>query len=76
VAGRSGGISDAVRDGETGLLVDSQDSGAVSVAVKELLENPALKRRLGAGGVHAVQTYYNWARVAADLASIGKELGI
>lgn len=75
VAGRSGGIPDAVRDGETGLLVDSEHSDDVFNAVRSLLDSKALVNRLGAGGRHAVETYYNWQRVAADLCGIGRELG-
>jgi phosphatidylinositol alpha-1,6-mannosyltransferase len=73
LGGRAGGIPDAVRDGETGLLVDSTDPAAVLAAVRSLLADPALARRLGAGGRRAVETYYNWDRVAADVLAIGRE---
>jgi phosphatidylinositol alpha-1,6-mannosyltransferase len=76
IAGRSGGIPDAVRDGETGLLVDSENLEDVSSAVRRLLDNKTLAGLLGAGGRHAVETYYNWRRVATDLYEIGRELGI
>jgi phosphatidylinositol alpha-1,6-mannosyltransferase len=75
VAGRSGGIPDAVREGETGLLVDSENTEEVSTAVRALLDDPLLARRLGAGGRRAVETHYNWQRVASDLSGIGHELG-
>ncbi len=75
VAGRSGGIPDAVRDGETGLLVDSEDAEQVSTAVRGLLDDQSLGRRLGAGGRHAVETHYNWLRVANDLSRLGQLLG-
>ena len=75
IAGRSGGIPDAVRDGETGLLVDSEHLEEVSSAVRRLLDDELLARSLGAGGRRAVETYYNWRRVATDLYEIGHELG-
>lgn len=75
VAGRSGGIPDAVREGETGLLVDPERAAEACEAVRGLLDHPEQARRLGQAGRHAVETYYNWNRVAADLASIGHELG-
>ena len=73
VAGRSGGIPEAVRDGETGLLVDAERAEAVSEALGLLLDDPGLRARLGGAGRRAVETYYNWDRVAGDLARIGHE---
>jgi phosphatidyl-myo-inositol dimannoside synthase len=75
IAGRTGGIPEAVREGETGLLVDAEQPREVSGAVRTLLDDRALAARLGAAGRRAVETYYNWDRVAADLARIGHELG-
>jgi phosphatidylinositol alpha-1,6-mannosyltransferase len=75
VAGSGGGIPDAVRDGETGLLVDADGPEAAIGAVGLLLRDRELARRLGAEGRRAVETYYNWQRVATELAGIGHELG-
>jgi phosphatidyl-myo-inositol dimannoside synthase len=75
VAGRDGGIPDAVRQGETGLLVDAEQVDQVSGALREVLDDPVLAARLGKNGRRAVETYYNWDRVAADIARIGHELG-
>jgi phosphatidyl-myo-inositol dimannoside synthase len=70
VGGRSGGVPDAVREGETGLLVDPDDPLAVAAGINRLLSDPELRRRFGAAGRRAVETYYNWDRVAADLIRI------
>lgn len=70
VGGRSGGVSDAVRDGETGILVDPDDPGAVAAGINTLLADPTLRQRLGAAGRRAVETYYNWDRVIADFIRI------
>jgi phosphatidylinositol alpha-1,6-mannosyltransferase len=75
VAGRSGGIPAAVRDGETGLLVDAEQPEAVTEALARLLEDAALRARLGAAGRRAVEGHYNWDRVTRDLVRIGRELG-
>jgi len=75
IAGSAGGIPDAVRDGETGLLVDAEGHAAATAAVRLLLGDRALAGRLGAAGRHAVETYYNWQRVTTELAGIGHELG-
>ncbi len=73
VGGRSGGVPDAVRDGETGLLVDSDDPVAIAAGIIRLLHDPELRRRMGAAGRRAVETYYNWDRVARDLIAIDRE---
>lgn len=57
VAGNVGGSLDAVRDGETGLLVDPTDSAAVARAIEQLLLDPGLARRLGAAGAKHAQAY-------------------
>jgi len=75
VAGRSGGIPEAVCDGETGILVDAERPDAVAEALRGLLADAALRRRLGAAGRRVVMERYNWDRVAADLARIGHEIG-
>lgn len=74
VAGADGGIPDAVRDGETGLLVDATHPGPGLAAVRRLLDDPELSRRMGAAGRVAVETHYNWDRVAADVLRIGREV--
>jgi phosphatidylinositol alpha-1,6-mannosyltransferase len=74
VAGRTGGIPDAVREGETGLLVNPDSLDEVCGAVRSLLDDPERARRMGQAGRRAVETYYNWDRVAADLFRIGHEL--
>ena len=73
VGARQGGIPDAVREGETGLLVDSTDLGASVEVVRSLLEDRELARRLGLEGRRAVESYFNWDRVTADLRSTGDE---
>jgi len=75
IAGRSGGIPAAVRDGETGVLVDAEQPDAVAETVARLLDDSAGRARLGAAGRQAVERHYNWDRVTADLRRIGHELG-
>jgi phosphatidylinositol alpha-1,6-mannosyltransferase len=75
VGGRSGGVPDAVRDGETGILVDPEDRADVAAGITRLLGDEALRRRMGAAGRRAVETYYNWDRVAEDFIRIDREFG-
>lgn len=74
VGGRSGGIPDAVHDGETGLLADPDDPAAVAAAVVDLLRDDERRRRMGAAGRRAVERFYNWDRVARDVIGIDEEL--
>ena len=55
-----------MRDGETGLLVDSENHRAVAAAITALLADPARAARLGEQGRRAVVEHYNWDRVVAD----------
>lgn len=72
VGGRSGGVPDAVREGETGILVDPDDPAAVAAGVNVLLSDPERRKRLGAAGRRAVESYYNWDRVAKELMEIDR----
>jgi len=73
IGSRSGGIPEAIREGETGLLVEPDDPTALAAAVVQVLGDDALRRRLGAAGRAAVEGYYNWDRVTADLVRIDRE---
>jgi phosphatidylinositol alpha-1,6-mannosyltransferase len=70
LGGRSGGVPDAVRDGETGILVDPDTPEPIATGILRLLEDADLRGRLGAAGRRAVETYYNWERVARDFIRI------
>lgn len=73
VAGDSGGVRAAVRDGETGFVVDPLDVDAAADAVARLLRDPARRERMGTAGRVAVETHYNWQRVADDTARFVRE---
>lgn len=73
VAGDSGGVADAVRNGETGLLVPPEEPAAFADAITRLLAEPGLAARFGAAGRRAVESYFNWDRVVRDLRAIESE---
>lgn len=60
VAGRSGGVIDAVVDGETGILVSSNSVTQLADALCTLLERPDFARTLGQAGKQRVGTILNW----------------
>jgi phosphatidylinositol alpha-1,6-mannosyltransferase len=66
VAGDSGGIRSAVRDGESGVIVPPEDLNGVVAALRAYLRDPSRRERTGRTGRSLVESYYNWDRVARD----------
>jgi glycosyltransferase involved in cell wall biosynthesis len=65
VATDVGGIPDVVIDGETGLLVPSEDPGALANAIGELIDDPARRAEMGAAGRRrAVERFTDTGMVA------------
>ncbi|WP_433510059.1 glycosyltransferase family 4 protein [Nonomuraea sp. CA-143628] len=65
IAGASGGAPDAVRHGETGLVVDGTDVAEVAAALIELLGDPERARKMGARGRDWIAGEWTWDLVAA-----------
>jgi glycosyltransferase involved in cell wall biosynthesis len=63
VATGVGGLRDLVVDGETGILVPARDPAALRAALQRLLDDPELRRRLGAAGRQRAQERFSWAAV-------------
>ncbi len=57
VATRVGGNPEIVHDGQTGLLVPVDDGEALCAALQRLLDDPALRARLGAGASEWVNAH-------------------
>ncbi len=70
VAARSRGASEAVRDGETGLLVPPDDPAGLTQALAGLLSDADLCQRLGQAGRRWVEQEMNWDRVGRQFISI------
>jgi phosphatidylinositol alpha-1,6-mannosyltransferase len=69
VAGDSGGAPEAVLDGRTGLIVgDPSDPGAVAEAIRTLLADPPLRRRMGRAARTRVQESFDTDVLASRLA--------
>lgn len=54
VATAVGGVPEVVHDGENGLLVPPRDSRALAAAIRRLVDDPALRARLGAAAAPSV----------------------
>jgi len=75
VAGRSGGAGEAVVDGETGIVVrHPADIGAVTGAIRRLLEDSALRERLGVAARRRAEASFDYdvlaRRLGAALADV------
>jgi phosphatidylinositol alpha-1,6-mannosyltransferase len=63
IAGASGGTGDAMRDGVTGLRIDSQDSENpvyLTEAIDRLVSNPEIRRTMGVFGRKFVTENFDW----------------
>ena len=66
IAGDSGGVRSAIRDGVTGIIVPPTDVRSVTDAIRDLLRDEDKRAKMGAEARRLVETYYNWDRVARD----------
>jgi len=70
IATRSRGLNDYLIDGETCLLVEPKDPGALRAAICRLAADPALARRLGANGRARVEAEFNQRTYINQLAGL------
>jgi len=67
VTTRVGAMPEVIRHRETGLVVEPDDPPALAAAIRELLHDRALARRLGDAAAHDAATRYSWSRVAETM---------
>lgn len=68
IAGKSGGVAEAVLDNETGILVEPTNPQEIISALEKLLKNPEEARRLGENGRQRVEQDFQWKKQAVPLA--------
>lgn len=74
VAGDSGGVRSAVRDGDTGFVVPPTDVDNAATVICGLLANPGRRSAMGARARTAVETHYNWDRVASETRAFARQV--
>jgi D-inositol-3-phosphate glycosyltransferase len=69
-----GGIKYSVAEGETGLLVPAEAPEELAAKITTLLNNENLRNQMGENAIKRVNTYFTWARVAAQVHELYKQL--
>lgn len=64
------GIPELVRDGATGLLHPPRDAGRLAAQLGQLLDDPALRRRLAEAGRDRVRTEFSRARFGEAMVAL------
>ncbi|MFA6306419.1 MAG: glycosyltransferase family 4 protein [Patescibacteria group bacterium] len=62
IAGKSGGVGDAVIAGLNGLLVDPEDTEQIASAIIKLARDPGLRKKLGEQGRERAIKEFNWEK--------------
>jgi glycosyltransferase involved in cell wall biosynthesis len=69
IATKTGGIPDAINDGENGMLVPEADPAALADALVRLASDPELGARLGAAAAITAQRY-SWPSTASKFIEV------
>ena len=75
VATRGGAVSEIVRDGATGLIVEPDDEAGLAAAIRELTSAPAQAAALGAAGRRTAADRFSLLVMAAGLTRCFAEVG-
>ena len=67
IAGRSGGVAEAVVDGQTGILVDPEDVTEIRDTILRLLEDEKYAEKLGSNGFTRVRQEFRWKSRSEEL---------
>jgi L-malate glycosyltransferase len=76
VATRAGGIPEVIADGETGLLVEPRDHHAMADAIVRLLEDEALRRRMGEAGLARARAQFSAERMVKETLTVYRRVAL
>jgi glycosyltransferase involved in cell wall biosynthesis len=74
IASRLGQPADIIKDGQTGILVESGNAEDLAHAIKRLSRDEALRARLGTAAREAVAAQYTWRHNAGRVFQTIKEM--
>jgi glycosyltransferase involved in cell wall biosynthesis len=69
-----GGPAEIIKNGETGYLVPQHDSGLLADRISDLLQDPALRRRMGQNAFREVQERFSADVIAKEMMDIYNSL--
>ena len=70
VSCRSVGVVDCIRDGENGLLTEPGDRAALADALRRVIRDPGLRRRLADAGLAECRAVYSWGKVGRQIMDV------
>lgn len=75
IASDVGGVGEAVRDGQTGVLVPANDPEALGAALERILENASLRERMGDAGHQIFYDRFRFEKMAAETMALYERVG-
>jgi glycosyltransferase involved in cell wall biosynthesis len=76
LASRIGGIANVIRDNITGVLVEPGNVQELANAMKQLLNDAGLRRRLADKAFAEVNERYSWQQIAGEFAKLYREVSL
>ena len=70
VSCRSVGVVDCIRDGENGLLTEPGDRVGLADALRRLLRDPGMRRRLADAALAECRAVYSWEAVGRQIMGV------
>lgn len=74
IASRAGGLTDLIRNGETGRLVEPGDAKALAEGIRALHGDPSSRERMAAAGRRFVEREFTLSRMIADTERVYESL--
>jgi glycosyltransferase involved in cell wall biosynthesis len=74
VASKVGGITDVVRDGETGLLVPGKDPNELALGIQRLLNDVQLRHKVTVNAKKSLATNYKWDKILQKIVNVYSNL--
>ena len=65
-----GGIVDFIKDGQTGLLVEPNNTEVLAGAIKKMQQDNNLRQVLISAGQSLVRSEYDWDKIALEYKSV------